>query len=276
MQDNHNDLLPVVLSIAGSDSGGGAGIQADLKTFSALRVFGTTAITCVTAQTPNVVLGLQPIAPDIVAKQIKAVGDEFPVRAAKTGMLYSREIIEAVAAADVRQGIPILVVDPVMISSSGHKLLQDDAIEAMCKILLPHARVITPNVLEAEMLVNRKINTLQDLTEAAEEIGEKFDVACVAKGGHLEGDDVVDVVYDEGEKYSFLGKRIDAYQTHGAGCAFSAALTAYLAKRYLLCDAVQAAKNYVTTTLKEAHSVGQHHPLNFLAGTEEPELEAIS
>ncbi len=254
---------PVVLTIAGSDSGGGAGIQADLKTFSALDVFGASAITCVTAQSPDAVSGIQAVDPDMVLSQIKAVCDSFPVSVAKTGMLYSTEIVRVVAAEDIREGIPILVVDPVMVAASGARLLQADAIEAVKSELLPQARVVTPNLHEAEILCGHSISSIDELREAAREIGDHFDVACVAKGGHLGGDDVIDVLYDEGEEYVFSAPRIRAAQTHGAGCAFSAALTAYLAKRELMSDAVQLAKNYVYRALEEAREVGRHQPLNF-------------
>ncbi len=264
---------PVVLTIAGSDSGGGAGIQADLKTFAAFGVFGTSAITCVTAQNPNGVSGIQALEADFVALQIKMVCEGFPVAAAKTGMLYSAEIIRAVAAADVGQGIPILVVDPVMVSASGARLLKQDAINALCEELLPQARVITPNLHETEILCGKTITSVDELRSAARSIGDRFDVGCLVKGGHLGGDEVVDVLYDEGDEFVFKGPRVMALQSHGAGCAFSAALTALLAQGELLSDAVQQAKNYVACALEKCVVTGQHRPLNFfwnvsLAGSE--------
>jgi len=255
--------VPVVLTVAGSDSGGGAGIQADLKTFSALGVFGTSAITCITAQNPDEVTAVQAVEPDLVRQQIRSVCDSFPVRAAKTGMLYSAAIIEQVAAADVRQGIEILVVDPVMVSASGARLLQADAVDVLCEVLLPEARVVTPNLHEAEILCGHAISSVEELAAAAREIGTRFDVACVAKGGQLGGQEVVDVLYDEGEEHVFTASRIDAEETHGAGCAFSSALTAYLAKRRLMPDAVAKAKEYVHAALETAPKVGRHYPLNF-------------
>lgn len=254
---------PVTLTIAGSDSGGGAGIQADLKTFAALSCFGTTAITCVTAQNPEGVSAIQAIDPEIVVQQIRMVCDGFPVAAAKTGMLYSSEIIRAVAAADVRQGIPVLVVDPVMVASSGARLLKADAIDAFCRDLLPQARVITPNLHEAEILCGRPITSVDDLREAARAIGERFDVACVAKGGHLGGDEVFDVLFDEGEETVFRGPRIAAVESHGCGCAFSAALTAWLARGELLSEAVGKAKDFVVGALEHALVAGRHRPLRF-------------
>jgi hydroxymethylpyrimidine kinase/phosphomethylpyrimidine kinase len=253
--------VPVALTIAGSDSGGGAGIQADIKTFAALGVFGTSAITCVTAQNPLSVAGIQLIDPDMVDRQIKAVCDGFPVAAAKTGMLYSSQIIRIVAADDVRQGIPILVVDPVMVAESGARLLKADAVDTLCAELLPQARAITPNLHEAEILCGHAITSLDEMRAAAVEIGDRFDVACVVKGGHLPGDEVVDVLYDEGEEHLFKAARIHAKQSHGAGCVFSAAITAYLAKGDLLKDAVGKAKEFVCQALLNAQTVGHHRPL---------------
>ena len=254
---------PVALTIAGSDSGGGAGIQADIKTFAALGVFGTSAITCITAQNPSSVTGIQPIDPEMVDRQIKAVCDGFPVAAAKTGMLYSSQIIKIVAADDVRQGIPILVVDPVMVASSGARLLKTDAVDTLCKDLLPQARVITPNLNEAEILCGHVISSLDAMRAAAAEIGDRFDVACAVKGGHLPGDEVVDVLYDEGEEYLFKSARVQVEQSHGAGCAFSAAITAYLAKGDLLKDAVGKAKEFVRQALLNAQATGRYRPLGF-------------
>jgi hydroxymethylpyrimidine kinase/phosphomethylpyrimidine kinase len=256
---------PSVLTIAGSDSGGGAGIQCDLKTFSALGVYGASAITCVTAQNPGEVTGIAAIDPDMVRKQILAVCSSFPIRAAKTGMLYSAEIVQAVATADVRQGIPVLVVDPVMVAASGARLLRADAIEAMKQVLLPEARVVTPNLHEAEILCGHSISSVDELRMAAREIGEHYDVACVAKGGHLDGDEVVDVLYDEGDEEVFVARRVPARETHGAGCAFSAALTALLARRILMSEAVSLAKEVVRRALVHSEAVGRHYPLNFAA-----------
>jgi len=255
--------VPVVLTIAGSDSGGGAGIQADLKTFEALGVFGASAITCVTAQNPTSVSGIYPLEPEAVSQQIRAVCDGFPVAAAKTGMLYSAGIIRAVAAADVRQGIPVLVVDPVMVASSGARLLRDDAIEVLCSELLSQARVVTPNVCEAEILCGHPIRSLDELRGAAEEICERFDVACVAKGGHLAGHEVVDVLYDEGEEFVFTGPRVTVAESHGTGCTFSAAIAAYLARGDLLSEAVAKAKEFVRNALENASTAGRHRPLLF-------------
>jgi hydroxymethylpyrimidine/phosphomethylpyrimidine kinase len=256
--------MPVVLTIAGSDSGGGAGIQADLKTFSALGVFGTSALTCVTAQNPDAVDSIHALDPLFVRQQIKMVCDGFPISVAKTGMLYSAEIIRAVAAADLQEGIPVLVVDPVMVSASGARLLQSSAIHALCTELLPNARVVTPNLHEAEILCGHAIASEDELRTAAQEIGDRYDVACLVKGGHLGGDEVLDVLYDEGEEHVFRGPRIVARESHGAGCAFSAALVAYMARGLTLSDAAGRAKHYIQSALERAVTTGRHTPLNFL------------
>ncbi|HMP73034.1 MAG TPA: bifunctional hydroxymethylpyrimidine kinase/phosphomethylpyrimidine kinase [Kiritimatiellia bacterium] len=266
MNTSSNPRLAAVLTIAGSDSGGGAGIQADLKTFSALGVYGTSVLTCVTAQNPRSVDGVFAIPPEFVARQIQTVCEGFPITAAKTGMLYSAEIIRAVAQADVTQGIPILVVDPVMVAASGARLLQADAVEAMRTDLLPHARVITPNLHEAEILVGHPITSVNELRAAARKIGDLYDVACIAKGGALGGSEVVDVLYDEGEERVFTSPRLSTPQNHGAGCSFSAALTAGLGQGRLMADAVERARAFVASALEHAVQVGDHFPLNFEAG----------
>jgi hydroxymethylpyrimidine/phosphomethylpyrimidine kinase len=254
---------PVVLTIAGSDSGGGAGIQADLKTFSAFGVYGTSAITCITAQNPDGVSSIQAIEPGVVAEQIRVVCEGFPVSVAKTGMLFTADIIRAVAAADMKNGIPVLVVDPVMVANSGARLLMADAVDALCADLLPQARVITPNQHEAEILWGHSISNIEELKRAAREIGERFDVACVAKGGHLAGDEVVDVLYDEGEEHVFAAPRVRDVLSHGAGCAFSAALAAGLANGALLHDAVARAKEYVRRALQESVAAGKYRLMDF-------------
>jgi len=270
-----NSKLRTVLTIGGSDSGGGAGIQADLKTFTSLGLFGTSVITCVTAQNPNEVRGIFPIDPAFVAQQMEAVCDSFPIFAAKTGSLYSSDIIQVIADEDIHEGIPVLVVDPVMVASSGMRLLKADAIEAICENLLPLARVTTPNLHEAEMLSGHSIGSVDEMRRAAREIGDRYDVACVINGGHLSGDEVVDVLYDEGEEYIYSSYRVDARQTHGSGCVFSAALTAFLAQRRLLTNAVELAKEYVIYALENAVHTGIHYPLNFEAAAAQLDVTAL-
>ena len=266
--------IPAVLTIAGSDSGGGAGIQTDLKTFSSLNVFGTSAITCITAQNPDKVNGIEQISPDMICLQIKTVCNYFHIAAAKTGMLYSSEIILAVSKTIAECKITKLVVDPVMIATSGARLLEKEAVGILCSELLPKAMVMTPNVPEAEILCGHNINSIDEIKTAAHEIGETFKTACVIKGGHLQAEirgqesgdrsqesgdrgqkfdtenKVIDVLYNNGKITVFSLPRVDAVTTHGTGCVFSAALTAFLARGEQLTSAVKQAKEFVAETLK--------------------------
>ena len=294
---NQTDI-PAVLTIAGSDSGGGAGLQADLKVFHALGCFGTTAVSCITAQNPDQVRGVEAVSAAMVAEQVRTVCDGFPIAAAKTGMLFSAEIIEAVAGVVEECGIKNLVVDPVMVSTSEVRLLREDAVEALQKLLIPKARVITPNLPEAEVLLGHAIESLEDLKLAAEEIGEKFGVACALKGGHLgegrersevrgqrseisvlgsvgdeplvdtdehgltQGDSFVfDVLWCDGVLDVFSVPRVDVGETHGTGCTFAAVVTAELAKGAVIRDAVKSAQTFVAKALSMAPQVGRHTPL---------------
>lgn len=261
MQSPHN--IPVVLSIAGSDAYAGNGAQGDLKTYSALGVYGVTAITSIAAQNPEGLSAVHPIEPRAIKEQIRIICDAFPVAAAKTGLLYASEIIRAVAEADVEFGIPVLVVDPAIVASSGARLMKTEALDALRSELLPAARVVTPNVAEAEIITGRSISTVDELRSAAREIGEKYDVACVATGGRLGGESVSDVLFDEGEERMFTGPRLDATGVIGCGSAFSASLTAYLARGYLLPDAVRAAKDYVAGALERAQRIGSRRLLHY-------------
>jgi len=260
--DLTNSDVPVVLSIASSDSGAGSGIQADLKTFSVLDVFGTCAITTVTAQTPTECRETYPLPASLVKAQIMSVSDGFPISAAKTGLLPTRELVEMVCEADKECGIPILVVDPRMISSTGVRLMDADAVEALKSSLLPIARVVTPNVHESEILAGFPIGSLADLRKAAQIISKRYDIACVVTGGGLPGDRLVDVLCDEGEITEFDHERIHVHQTHGAGCTYSAALTAMIAKGMLLTDAVHESRELVIRALRQAWHVGPHFPLH--------------
>ncbi|MEI6516548.1 MAG: bifunctional hydroxymethylpyrimidine kinase/phosphomethylpyrimidine kinase [bacterium] len=241
--------MKTALTIAGSDSGGGAGIQADLKTFTALGVFGTTAITCITAQNPGAVTGIEAVSSKLVAAQIRAVTTGFPVSAAKTGMLFSAELIRTVTRVLKTVEVGPLVVDPVMISTSGTRLLRADAMETLMRQLLPLATVITPNRHEAELLAGYPIRTLKDLQKAARDISARFQTACVAKGGHLAGGEVVDVLCVDDELTLYTAPRVRIRSTHGTGCTFSAALTASLAKGEDLHEATAIAKSFVTESL---------------------------
>ncbi len=226
----------VVLTVAGSDSGGGAGLQADLRTVAALGGFGATAVTCVTAQNLEGVDSVFPVPPAEVLAQIRAVLRGFRVRAVKTGMLYSRGIIEAVAHEAMRTDFPPLVVDPVMAAASGARLLEPGAEDAYRDELLPLASIITPNLDEAGALLGREIGTEREMGEAAEELGRTLGVSIFLKGGHLPGDPV-DFLWHEGDLHCWPTDRVHGVNTHGSGCILSAAI----ATRLALGDAMVAA-----------------------------------
>ena len=256
-------ISPVALTIAGSDRGGGAGIQADLKTFATLGCHGTTAITCITAQNPKAVIGIQPVRADIVRKQIEAVCAELPPRAVKTGMLFSADIINAVADLFSKGKRPPLVVDPVMVATSGAVLLKPSALRALQKRLLPLATLITPNLDEAQLLLGRKLGSLEDLLDAAEELHARFGCAALVKGGHLKlGAEAVDVLFD-GRRFTVLkALRVQGVSTHGTGCTYSAAITAYLARGEKLEAAVGKAKEFITRAIATSYFAGKHPSLN--------------
>jgi hydroxymethylpyrimidine/phosphomethylpyrimidine kinase len=253
----------VALTIAGSDSGGGAGIQADLKTFASLGVFGTTAITCLTSQNPDGVVRVDAVQPGMVTSQIGVVCAGFPVAAAKTGMLYSASIVRAVARGVKANNIRKLVVDPVMIATSGARLLREDAIASLCRDLLPLAMVITPNLPEAEWLLGTKIGSPADMESAAESLSRQFGCASVVKGGHCVGDRVYDVLFDGKRMTVLASPRLKVKETHGTGCAFSSALTARLAAGRPLAEAFRDAKAYVASALRHAVRAGKHMPLGW-------------
>ena len=250
-----------VLTIAGSDSGGGAGIQADLKAIHANGAFGMSAITSVTAQNTVEVREAYDLPPEIVAAQIDAVFDDFEVSAVKTGMLSSAAIVERVAERLSAYQAPNLVVDPVMISKSGYSLLKSDAVDRVKDELLPLAMVVTPNAHEAELLADMEVRTLEDAKEAARRILVFGPTAVLVKGGHLEGETTsVDVLLDgNSEPRLFQAARIDTKNTHGTGCTFSAAIAAQLAQGKSLEDAIQNAKVYITEAIRHGLSIGKGH-----------------
>jgi hydroxymethylpyrimidine/phosphomethylpyrimidine kinase len=259
----NRSALPIALTIAGSDSGGGAGIQADLKTFTALGCHGTTAITCITAQNPKAVTGIQPIRADIVRKQIEAVFAELPPRAVKTGMLFSTEIINVVAEFFASGKRPPLVVDPVMVATSGAVLLKPSAIRALKERLLPRATLVTPNLDEAQLLLGRKLRSLEDLLDAAAELHAQFGCAALVKGGHLKlGAEAVDVLFD-GKRFTVLkARRVGGVSTHGTGCTYSAAIAAHLARGEKLAVAVARAKEFITRAIAHSYRAHKHWVLN--------------
>jgi hydroxymethylpyrimidine/phosphomethylpyrimidine kinase len=261
------------LTIAGSDSGGGAGIQADLKTFSALGVFGMTAITAVTVQNTIGVSSVEALSPRTVADQILAVADDIGVDAAKTGMLANREIVEAVANAVAEAGIATLVVDPVSVSKHGSALLAPDAVEVLRDAIVPLSALVTPNLPEAQELSGVEVRTRDDMRRAADAIMALGAGAVLVKGGHLDdGADAADLLVDAGGEEWVTAARIDTPHTHGTGCTLSAAIAAHLARGADLRTAVRAGKAFVTEAIRHALAVGSGiGPVDQLWSIEAPE-----
>lgn len=276
---NRRPHAPVVLTIAGSDSGGGAGLQADLKTFTALGVHGTTVVTCVTAQNPAAVIGVHALPPTFVRQQLVAVFGELPPVAAKTGMLFTAEIIAAVAAfwlelptgpgsKKTRRLRPPLIVDPVMVASSGAWLLRPDAVHALTHRLLPLATLLTPNVDEMAALLERSVESINSVAElrcAARALRSRFGVPILAKGGHLQGQrEATDIFWDGREELLLTAPFVRGVATHGTGCTYAAAVTGYLALGCGLGHAVQLAKEHITQAIAQSVRIGSHTALNAL------------
>jgi hydroxymethylpyrimidine/phosphomethylpyrimidine kinase len=239
--------MPTALTIAGSDSCGGSGIQADLKTFAAHGVYGLSAITAITAQNTLGVSAIHVVPAELVEQQIEAVAGDLGCQAVKTGMLE----------------LPNLVVDPVMVAKSGHHLLDEEAVHALRWMLLRLARVVTPNIPEAEVLAKMAITNRDDMREAARRIATYKPSAVVIKGGHLDGDDVVDLLLEDGTFTEFVGPRVDSRSTHGTGCTFAAAIAALLARGLPLTEAVGQAKAYVAGAMRPGIPLGSgHRPLD--------------
>ena len=250
--------MQTALTIAGSDSGGGAGIQADLRTFQAHGVFGTSAITAITAQNTMGVRAVETLPIAIIAAQIEAVADDFTIAATKIGMLATSDIIRAVAAAITKRGLSPVVLDPVMVAKGGDALLAPEAVAALRDELLPLATLITPNIPEAEVLTGRTIVTVADMREAAAQLRERGVRAVVIKGGHLDGP-AVDVFADEHGIEEFIALRIQTPHTHGTGCTFSSSAAARLALGDDLRTAVRGAKAYVLRAIERAPGLGHGH-----------------
>jgi hydroxymethylpyrimidine/phosphomethylpyrimidine kinase len=249
-------LIAKALTIAGSDSGGGAGIQADLKTFSAFRVFGMSVITAVTAQNSLGVQGVENLPPAFVALQLRSVLSDFGAGAAKCGMLSTAPIIEAVAATLADDPVEKLVVDPVMVAKSGDALLQPDARQALIARVLPLALVVTPNLPEAESLAGIPVASRPDMEEAARRIHRLGPRYVLVKGGHLKGD-AIDLLWNGKVFTAFRAPRIDSGNTHGTGCTLSAAIAAGLARGQAIGDAIRDAKAYVTRAIREGFAAGR-------------------
>jgi hydroxymethylpyrimidine/phosphomethylpyrimidine kinase len=260
-------MIKKALTIAGSDSGGGAGIQADLKTFQELEVFGMTALTAVTAQNTLGVQSVYPMTAEAVVKQIQSIGEDIGADAIKTGMLFNAEIIEAVSQSLKYYQWNNIVVDPVMIAKGGASLLQLEAISAMKRFLLPISKVITPNIPEAEVLTGMSIRTDQQKEEAAKRLWDMGVENVVIKGGHDEDENnSVDLLFDGKEFCRFTNKRIETKNTHGTGCTFSAVITAELAKNRSVYDAVLKAKEFIQAAIEEGIEIGHGHgPTNHWA-----------
>ena len=256
---------PVALTIAGSDSGGGAGIQADLKTFAAFGVHGTSAITAITAQNTIGVTDILELPTSLVRAQIAAVVEDIGVQATKTGMLSSAAIIDTVVQAIEDYALRDLVVDPVMVAKGGAKLLRDDAVQALRERLIPLAAVVTPNLPEAEVLLERHVQTLDDRRRAARDLVAMGARAAVVKGGHA--DDVTDVFFDGKQLVELPAQRIDSTNTHGSGCVFSAAIAAGLAMGVDPLAAVRQAKDFITEAIAGSLELGRGHgPVNPMFG----------
>ncbi len=250
-------------TVAGSDSGGGAGIQADLKTFAALGVHGVSAITCLTAQNPKRVTGILAATPEMVRLQLEAVFDELRPAAAKTGMLLSSPIIREVASFFAQHRQVPLVVDPVMVSTSGARLLNLGAVRLLMSDLLPRAALITPNLHEAEILAGRTLRSVEDLRAAARDLHELFGSAVLVKGGHLRGlREAVDIFYDGRQELLLTAPFVTGVSTHGTGCTYSAAITAWLVRGLPLAQAVRRAKEFITNAITQSQRTARHSVLN--------------
>jgi hydroxymethylpyrimidine/phosphomethylpyrimidine kinase len=253
--------LPVALTIAGSDSGGGAGIQADLKTFAALGVHGASAIACLTAQNPRRVLGVEPASPKMLRQQIEAVFEELNPAAAKTGMLFSAKNIRVAADFFKRNHCP-LVVDPILVSTSGAMLLEPRAARILKEELLPLATLVTPNLDEAEILTGRKPVSIEEMRKAAREIHSRFGCAALVKGGHLKNSrDAVDIFFDGKTELLLSAPFVKGIRTHGTGCTYSAAICAALALGHDLPCSVEIGKSFVTMAISRSYRIGRHFVL---------------
>jgi hydroxymethylpyrimidine/phosphomethylpyrimidine kinase len=258
--------VPVALSIAGSDSSAGAGIQADLKTFSALGVYGVTAVTCIVAEIPGKVSRIEPVSAKIVREQIEVLAKNFPIAAIKTGLLCSAEIVSTVAKTLLnldKMSVPRipLVIDPVFVATGGDPLLEPAAIESYEKELFPLATLITPNLDEAERLVGTKINNRQSMRGAGNELQNRFGTGILLKGGHLAGEQALDIQFANGKVMEFSALKLFGVATHGTGCTYSAAVTAGLASGLSLEKAVGQAKKFVTESIRTHFQWGKLHAL---------------
>jgi hydroxymethylpyrimidine/phosphomethylpyrimidine kinase len=252
--------MRTALTIAGSDSSGGAGIQADLKTFAAFGVYGLSAITAITAQSTLGILASEPLSADLVTSQIEAVAGDFTIHATKVGMLATAAIVEAVSAAIGELELPLVVVDPVFVSSTGARLLDDDGIRELCAELIPRAAVVTPNIPEAEALSGMRISSIDEVRAAARRIREMGAESVIVTGGHSSGDQAVDVLFDGHVFTEFRTARVpDARLVHGTGCAFASAVAACLALGHDRAEAASRAQQFVSNAIAQSLTLGRGH-----------------
>ena len=249
--------MRIALTIAGSDSSGGAGIQADLKTFAALGVYGTSAITAITAQSTAGVVEAAVLSADLVTAQIEAIAGDIDIDAVKTGMLGDAAVVEAVAATIKELELPLVVVDPVLASTSGIRLLDDDGVQMLCAELLPLARVVTPNLPEAEVLSGKRIVSDDDVREAARRIHDLGASAIIITGGHRPGEAVTDVLFDGRAFTEFRTPRVETQDVHGTGCTFASAVAAHLALGRTLEEAAELAQQYVAGAIQRSLAIGK-------------------
>lgn len=260
--------MKIALTIAGSDSSGGAGIQADIKTISAHGVYAMSVITAITAQNTQGVFAVQDIDPEIIARQIEVLFEDIRIDAIKIGMVSKTESIKAIASTLDRYGYQRIVLDPVMVSKSGYKLLLPEAEQALVELLIPRAQVITPNIPEAETLLNGSINTIEQMKEAAASLYELGPQYVLLKGGHFQGETAVDILYDGNNFERYQKKRIKTKNTHGTGCTLSSAIAANIAKGLPVTEAVAKAKDYITGAIEHSLNIGKgigptHHFYEF-------------
>ena len=261
---NHSGI-PAALTIAGSDSGGGAGIQADLATFASLGVHGTSAITAVTAQNPKRVVSIEAVSTSVLRDQIRSVATEFTIKAVKTGMLFNAGLIEVVAdefKKFARQNIP-RIVDPVAVATSGAVLLQPGGVEMFKSKLLPRATLVTPNLAETELLAGIRVSSVEEMRIAARWIFDSYGCAALIKGGHLQdAKESIDIYFDGKEELLLSAPRLKTGKLHGTGCTYSAAIAGYIALGCPLPYAVELAKNYITQAIAQSPRIGEHTVLN--------------
>jgi|SRR5699024_9916923 len=267
--------IPSALTIAGTDPSGGAGIQADLKTFQELKTYGMSVITSVVAQNTTGVQAVEHLSLEMLDQQLQSIIVDMPIHAFKTGMIANKGMMEVIEKR-IHELDALFVMDPVMVATSGDALIQEDSRLFLRDHILPHTTLVTPNIPETEYLTGEKIETTEDMKIAAEELVKKYDAgAALVKGGHLQGD-AIDFLFDGNQMYSFSTARIDTVNTHGTGCTYSAAITAYLSQGIPLVKAVEQAKEYITAAIAKSFSLGAGSgPTNHFAIRDNPDIQTV-